>query len=327
MKKLATDYLVYDEATKKYSEDPEQAVRDDVEKHYWLNVGRTILKDWRLYLMLVPMLLVFLFWRYFPMYELLGCFKIYDSTKDDFDYDLNYDEKYCTQLIKPRTPKESKKINRKIYFADFETDPTAEYHIPFMVVLQNYNGDEIKTFKGTNCGEDLLNYLSSLSFEDNEQIFLDKDGNECVKRKYVDKDGNEKEGYFYLDNDQPMAGSPSAEKLEYKPGYYYMRTLLNTLRDYTFRRELKSGNDDVWVYQYSNADHDEAYALWCPTSNMTKVDGYKLYVGTDYESVTLVESDAENAKPEGKTTELTVDANGFVSVNVSENPVYVVVNK
>ena len=85
MKKLATDYLVYDEATKKYSEDPEQAVRDDVEKHYWLNVGRTIIKDWRLYLMLVPMLLVFLFWRYFPMYELLGCFKIYDSTKDVAD--------------------------------------------------------------------------------------------------------------------------------------------------------------------------------------------------------------------------------------------------
>jgi putative aldouronate transport system permease protein len=28
------------------------------------------------------MLLVFLFWRYFPMYELLGCFKIYDANKD-----------------------------------------------------------------------------------------------------------------------------------------------------------------------------------------------------------------------------------------------------
>lgn len=31
--------------------------------------------------MLVPMILVFLFWRYFPMYELLGCFKITDSVK------------------------------------------------------------------------------------------------------------------------------------------------------------------------------------------------------------------------------------------------------
>ena len=79
MKGQATDYLVYDQESGTWREDPEQAVRDDVEKHYWLNVGRSILKDWRLYVMLVPMLLVFLFWRYFPMYELLGCFKVPDG--------------------------------------------------------------------------------------------------------------------------------------------------------------------------------------------------------------------------------------------------------
>lgn len=79
MKVKATDYLVFDEETGKYREAPEQKVRDDVEKHYWLHVGRTILKDWRLYVMLIPMLLVFLFWRYFPMYELLGSFKVSDQ--------------------------------------------------------------------------------------------------------------------------------------------------------------------------------------------------------------------------------------------------------
>ena len=79
MKGKAADYLVYDRESGTYHEDPEQAVRDDVEKHYWLNVGRTIVKDWRLYVMLVPMLLVFLFWRYFPMYELLGSFKVPDG--------------------------------------------------------------------------------------------------------------------------------------------------------------------------------------------------------------------------------------------------------
>ncbi len=75
MKAKATDYLVYDEATGTYSENPEQRVRDDVEKHHWLHVLKIVIKDWRLYLMLVPMILIFLFWRYFPMYELLGCFK------------------------------------------------------------------------------------------------------------------------------------------------------------------------------------------------------------------------------------------------------------
>ena len=81
MKSQAGDYLILDKATGTYRENPEQVVRDDVEKHYWLHVGRTILKDWRLYLMLVPMLLVFLFWRYLPMYELLGSFKVDDVVK------------------------------------------------------------------------------------------------------------------------------------------------------------------------------------------------------------------------------------------------------
>ena len=81
MKANAADYLVLDEASGAYRESPEQAVRDDVEKHYWLHVGRTIVKDWRLYVMLLPTILVFLFWRYLPMYELLGSFKVSDEVK------------------------------------------------------------------------------------------------------------------------------------------------------------------------------------------------------------------------------------------------------
>lgn len=79
MKITADDYLVYDDKTGKYLKSAEQTVRDEVEKHYWLNVGRSIARDWRLYIMLVPMILIFLFWRYFPMYELLGCFKVSDE--------------------------------------------------------------------------------------------------------------------------------------------------------------------------------------------------------------------------------------------------------
>ncbi|MGM9548343.1 MAG: ABC transporter permease [Faecousia sp.] len=78
---IAGDFLIYDAASKTYRANPEQVVRDDVEKHYWKNVVRTVAKDWRLYVMLIPMILVFLFWRYFPMYELLGCFKVSDEVK------------------------------------------------------------------------------------------------------------------------------------------------------------------------------------------------------------------------------------------------------
>ncbi len=80
-KAKAGDYLILDPVSGTYHENPEQLVRDDVEKHYWLHVGRTILKDWRLYVMLLPMLLVFLLWRYLPMYELLGSFKVSDEVK------------------------------------------------------------------------------------------------------------------------------------------------------------------------------------------------------------------------------------------------------
>ena len=78
---MAGDFLIYDKTTGSYRADPEQLVRDDVEKHYWRNLVRTVIKDWRLYLMLVPMILVFLFWRYLPMYELLRCFKVQEDAK------------------------------------------------------------------------------------------------------------------------------------------------------------------------------------------------------------------------------------------------------
>ena len=80
-KSMAGDFLIYDKSTGTYRADPEQLVRDDVEKHYWRNLVKTVIKDWRLYLMLVPMILVFLFWRYLPMYELLRCFKVQEDAK------------------------------------------------------------------------------------------------------------------------------------------------------------------------------------------------------------------------------------------------------
>ena len=67
MKRQVGDYLIHDKETGVWREDHEQVVRDDVEKHHWLHVGRTMLKDWRLYLMLLPTLLVFLLWRYMSL--------------------------------------------------------------------------------------------------------------------------------------------------------------------------------------------------------------------------------------------------------------------
>lgn len=70
------DFLLYDEEKQIYYLDDEQKVVDQVEKDHWKIVLRNLIKDWRLYLMLLPMLFVFFCWRYLPMYELLAAFKV-----------------------------------------------------------------------------------------------------------------------------------------------------------------------------------------------------------------------------------------------------------
>ena len=49
------------------------------EKNHWKLVAKRIFKDWRLYVMLLPLVFVFIFWRYLPMYGLTIAFKDFDA--------------------------------------------------------------------------------------------------------------------------------------------------------------------------------------------------------------------------------------------------------
>lgn len=201
-----------------------------------------------------------------------------------------------------------------------------------MYMLEDAGGANDKTSIGKygTCG-----VIANRFTADNKyRIYIDGQGREAIHTKYEIWEAGEikeKEGYYYIDKDgnlvEPANHRNFTYATEYKEGYYYMCTLLNTLRDFTFRRELVTGDDRVWAYQYSDVAGNEAYAVWCPTSNVTKVDNYKLYVGKDCKSVVLTETDAPNQSKTGVKTNLTVDKDGFVSINVSENPVYVVVTK
>lgn len=73
------DFLVFDEVAGEYKLPDDQKVRDETERNRWKTTGWTILKDWRLYLMLVPMLLVYILWKYMPMYELVSAFQVGDK--------------------------------------------------------------------------------------------------------------------------------------------------------------------------------------------------------------------------------------------------------
>lgn len=75
------DFLEYDEASGTYSMSSEQRVRDETEKFKWKHSGFTLLKDWRLYVMLIPMIFVYIFWKYMPLYELVAVFKTGNETE------------------------------------------------------------------------------------------------------------------------------------------------------------------------------------------------------------------------------------------------------
>ncbi|MCD8205187.1 MAG: ABC transporter permease subunit [Clostridia bacterium] len=77
------DFLIKDAETGDYTMPPEQTVRDEVEKNRWRGIGGSVLTDWRLYLMLVPMLLVYILWKYLPMTNLFDAFKYCSDTTQD----------------------------------------------------------------------------------------------------------------------------------------------------------------------------------------------------------------------------------------------------
>ncbi len=107
-----------------------------------------------------------------------------------------------------------------------------------------------------------------------------------------------------------------------KDSYYYLYTLKSTLGDYTFDSSVEAYDDNVMIYKYKNADGKTAYAVWCKTSDGTKHEGYQLGISAD--SATLVQS--QYGDIDGVRSNLVADEYGYVSVDVSENPVYILVD-
>ena len=107
-----------------------------------------------------------------------------------------------------------------------------------------------------------------------------------------------------------------------KDSYYYLYTLKNTLGDYTFECQIEAYNDNVNIYKYKTAEGKTAYAVWCGTSDGTKVNGYQLGVSAD--SATLIET--QYGDIDGVSTNLIADEYGYVSIDISENPIYILVD-
>ena len=85
---------------------------------------------------------------------------------------------------------------------------------------------------------------------------------------------------------------------------------------------MRHGLKFAYIYKYKTAEGKTAYAVWCGTSDGTRIDNYQLGIGAD--SATLIE--VEYGDIDGVSTRLVADEYGYVSINVSEKPIYIVVD-
>lgn len=105
---------------------------------------------------------------------------------------------------------------------------------------------------------------------------------------------------------------------EYKDSYYYLYTLKNTMGDMYFAEVIDSGNENVWIYRFENGNGESCYAVWCPTMDDIRVNGYTLNIdGTQASMVEFANLDVD-----GVESALTVN-DGTVTVNVSEKPILI----
>lgn len=121
-------------------------------------------------------------------------------------------------------------------------------------------------------------------------------------------------------NTSGLCGSPS-ENWAPKPSWYYTYTLKNRLAGMAFDQEISSGNQNIRIYKFSSTDDSlSAYALWCPTSNQTTVEGFEFPLSPDGYQALLIELTDGNINGTETPLEIT---NGKITLNISERPVIV----
>jgi hypothetical protein len=198
---------------------------------------------------------------------------------------------------------------KEVWITEFGWDTNQSYAtVNSAHAYGNYTGRQVQAMWLTRTY-----LLLSATGVDKATMYMCEDTN--VEEKAVGKFGSSGViGFEYNENGEMVEVK--------KDSYYYLYTLKNTLGGYSFSQAIDTYNENVMVYEYVNGRGKTAYAVWCPTSDGTTVDSYCIRVGQG--NATLVETAYGNEN--GVKTELEVDEYGYVTVNVSENPIYIVMD-
>jgi serine/threonine-protein kinase ATR len=134
--------------------------------------------------------------------------------------------------------------------------------------------------------------------------------------------------YYFDDKDDPMLHGASGLTRNFipKPAYYAMAHLYKTLGDYRFSRIVPESQDTTkaltrpYVFEYVNPDKPKKpiWVVWSPTGTQKEFSGKITVPGqiAKAERMPLKAGDAESVS-------LVTDANGNVSVPVTESPLYI----
>ncbi|MDB5120324.1 MAG: hypothetical protein JWN56_1542 [Sphingobacteriales bacterium] len=106
-----------------------------------------------------------------------------------------------------------------------------------------------------------------------------------------------------------------------KKSWYYIYTLKNTLKNMVYSGEKPSGNRNVLIYKFKEADtQKQVYAVWARTSSAYNVKGFKIKLNDIFSTAQLIS--LIPGRIEGKVSTLNLK-NNEVTVDVSERPVFI----
>lgn len=111
---------------------------------------------------------------------------------------------------------------------------------------------------------------------------------------------------------------------EYKPSWYYVKTLKNALTGMVFLDEYPSENENVWIYRFKNLQTGKgAYVLWCPTADGTTIADYEFKLTGNASNA--VKISLEDKQETGIHEKQTI-SNQSIKLNISERPVIIQVD-
>lgn len=133
--------------------------------------------------------------------------------------------------------------------------------------------------------------------------------------------GDDNEGSLTKHATSGVVKRTDKEKDYYRPSWYYINTMRETLGDAVFQEVVQM--DKVYILRYRNAQtKEDIYAVWSPTENDTKIQDYQVNIAGGKSAFVTNLKDRSGT---GNRKDLAIQ-NGTVKIDVSETPAFITVS-